>query len=95
VRSGQAQQLTILSLGVLMAGNFVLQYPLGWIADHTNRRRAAIVTAVVIVIGAIVCPLMLPDLRPTFWLMMFIRGDASWGCMRDRLRGGKAAQPGK
>ena len=79
VRAGHAEQLAVLSLSVFMAGNLVLQYPLGWIADHTNRRHAAIGTAAVIVCGAIAYPLMLPALGSPFWLMMFIWGGVSWG----------------
>ena len=48
VRAGQAEQLAVLSLSVFMAGNLVLQYPLGWIADHTSRRLAAMATAAII-----------------------------------------------
>lgn len=42
VRAGHAEQLALLSLSVFTAGNLVLQYPLGWIADRTNRRSATI-----------------------------------------------------
>jgi MFS family permease len=78
VRAGHAEQLALLSLSVFTAGNLILQYPLGWIADRTNRRSAAIVTAAIIVIGAVAYPLMLPTLGPSFWLMMFIWGGVSW-----------------
>ena len=79
VRAGHAEQLAILSLSVFMAGNLVLQYPLGWIADHTSRRHAAIATAAIIVCGAVAYPLMLPATGPAFWLMMFVWGGVSWG----------------
>jgi MFS family permease len=79
LRAGHAEQLAILSLSVFMAGNLVLQYPLGWIADHTSRRHAAIATAAIIVLGSVAYPLMLPALGPPFWLMMFVWGGVSWG----------------
>jgi len=79
VRAGHAEQLAVLSLSVFMAGNLALQYPLGWIADHTSRRRAAIATSAVIVAGAIAYPLLLPAMGPPFWLMMFVWGGVSWG----------------
>lgn len=79
VRAGHAEQLAVLSLSVFMAGNLVLQYPLGWIADHTSRRLAAMATAAIIALGAIAYPLMLPALGPPFWLMMFVWGGVSWG----------------
>lgn len=79
VRAGHAEQLAVLTLSIFMAGNLALQYPLGWIADHTSRRYAAIATAAIIVFGAIAYPLMLPALGPSFWLMMFVWGGVSWG----------------
>lgn len=79
VRAGHAEQLAVLSLSVFMAGNLALQYPLGWIADHTSRRLASIVTAAIIVAGAIAYPLMLPAMGPPFWVMMFVWGGVSWG----------------
>lgn len=79
LRSGHAEQLAVLSLSVFMAGNLILQYPLGWIADHTSRRLAAIATAAIIAAGAVAYPLMLPALGPAFWLMMFVWGGVSWG----------------
>ncbi|HJR21208.1 MAG TPA: MFS transporter [Dongiaceae bacterium] len=79
VRAGHPEQLAVLSLSIFMAGNLVLQYPLGWIADHTSRRPVAMATAAIIVLGAIAYPLMLPALGPLFWLMMFVWGGVSWG----------------
>jgi MFS family permease len=79
VRAGHPEQLAVLSLSVFMAGNLALQYPLGWIADHTSRRHAAIATAAIIVLGSVAYPLMLPALGPSFWLMMFVWGGVSWG----------------
>jgi MFS family permease len=79
VRAGHEEQLAVLSLSVFMAGNLLLQYPLGWIADHTSRRHAAIATAAIIVGGAVAYPLMLPAMGPSFWLMMFVWGGVSWG----------------
>jgi len=52
VRAGQSEELAVLTLGVFTAGNLFLQYPLGWIADHTDRRWTAITTAAIIAAGA-------------------------------------------
>jgi MFS family permease len=79
VRLGIDPATAVLSLSIFMAGNLALQYPLGWIADHTSRTRAAFVTAAIIVAGAVAYPLMLPALTPGFWVMMFIWGGVSWG----------------
>jgi MFS family permease len=79
VRAGHPEQLAVLSLSIFMAGNLLLQYPLGWIADHSSRRHAAMATAAIIAAGAIAYPVLLPALGPPFWLMMFVWGGVSWG----------------
>jgi MFS family permease len=79
VRAGQSQDLAVLTLGVFTAGNLFLQYPLGWIADHTDRRLTAIATAAIVALGAIAYPLLLPQPGPAFWTMLFVWGGVSWG----------------
>ncbi len=79
VRAGIDAETAVLSLSVFMAGNLALQYPIGWIADHTSRARAAIVTAGIIAAGAVAYPLLLEDLAAPFWIMMFVWGGVSWG----------------
>lgn len=79
VRAGQTTELAVLTLGVFTAGNLFLQYPLGWIADHTDRRWTAVATATIVALGAIAFPLMLPQPGPAFWSMLFVWGGVSWG----------------
>jgi MFS family permease len=79
VRAGQTQELAVLTLGVFTAGNLFLQYPLGWIADRTDRRWTAIATAAIVGLGAIAFPLMLPQPGAGFWTMLFVWGGVSWG----------------
>ena len=50
-------------LGVLIVGNVVLQFPLGWLADIFGRRRALNACALLTALGA----LTLPAARGTFW----------------------------
>lgn len=79
VRLGIDAAVAVLGLSVFMAGNLALQYPIGWIADHTSRRLAAIAVAAIILAGAIAYPLLLPALGPSYWVAMFIWGGVSWG----------------
>lgn len=50
-------------LGVLIAGNIVLQFPLGWLADVLGRRRMLNACAFLTALGA----LALPAAMGTFW----------------------------
>jgi MFS family permease len=66
------------SLSIFMAGNLVLQLPLGWLADHSSRRGILLLSAAVVVVGAALYPLMLGS-GPWLWVLMFLWGGVSWG----------------
>jgi MFS family permease len=66
------------SLSIFMAGNLALQLPLGWLADHTNRRGVLLMSAGIVAGGAALYPHMLGT-APWLWLMMFLWGGVSWG----------------
>jgi MFS family permease len=78
VRAGFARETAALSLSVFMAGNLLLQLPLGWLADHTSRRAVLLGSGVVVVLGAILYPLLL-GAGPWLWVMLFLWGGVSWG----------------
>lgn len=79
VRLGIDAEVAVISLSVFMAGNLALQYPIGWIADHTSRRLSAIAVAIIILAGAAAYPLLLPSLGVSYWGVMFVWGGVSWG----------------
>ena len=64
-------------LGVLIAGNIVLQFPLGWLADVVGRRRVLNACAFSTALGALV----LPAAMGTFWQwpLVLIWGTAGFG----------------
>ncbi|MGH6931486.1 MAG: MFS transporter [Dongiaceae bacterium] len=78
IREGFGRDVALLSLALFMAGNVVLQPPIGWLADHTDRHGVLWATAAVIALGAVLYPLMLGS-GIWLWLMMFLWGGVSFG----------------
>jgi MFS family permease len=78
LRAGFAQEIAAASLSIFMAGNLVLQLPLGWLADHSSRRGILLASAGVVAAGAVIYPLVL-GAGPWLWLLMFLWGGVSWG----------------
>jgi MFS family permease len=78
LRAGFDREMAIASLSIFMAGNLILQLPLGWLADHTSRRGILLLSAAIVAGGAVVYPLLLGS-PPWLWLMMFLWGGVSWG----------------
>jgi MFS family permease len=78
LRAGFAQAIAAASLSIFMAGNLVLQLPLGWLADRSSRRGILLASAGVVAAGAVIYPLLLGT-GPWLWPMMFLWGGVSWG----------------
>lgn len=78
LRAGFDREIAVASLSIFMAGNLILQLPLGWLADHTSRRGILLLSAAVVAGGAVIYPLLLGS-PPWLWLMMFLWGGVSWG----------------
>ncbi|WP_119461774.1 MFS transporter [Rhodospirillaceae bacterium SYSU D60014] len=78
LRAGFDQALAVQMLSVFVAGNLVLQMPLGWLADHTNPRTVLIGCTAAGVIGILLLPVLLPH-GPLLWIMMFLWGGTTFG----------------
>jgi MFS family permease len=78
LRAGFERAIAAASLSIFMAGNLVLQLPLGWLADHSSRRGILLLSAAVVAAGALIYPLLL-GAEPWLWVMMFLWGGVSWG----------------
>jgi len=78
LRAGFDREIAAASLSIFMAGNLVLQLPLGWVADHSSRRGILLLSAAIVAVGAVVYPLLLGS-EPWLWVMMFLWGGVSWG----------------
>lgn len=77
-RAGFPSEVAALTLSVFMAGNLVLQLPVGWLADHTDRRAVLLASVAFVGVGAVVYPFFL-DAGAWLLLMMFCWGGVSWG----------------
>ncbi|MEN3949949.1 MFS transporter [Iodidimonas sp. SYSU 1G8] len=77
VRSGFSETTAATQLTVIAAGNILLQYPVGWLADKTEPRRVLMLCAVIGVLGG-AC---LPALKDTLfmWPVLFIWGGTITG----------------
>jgi MFS family permease len=64
-------------LGVLIAGNIVLQFPLGWLADTLGRRRVLNACALLTALGALVLPFVMGT--PWQWPLVLVWGTAGFG----------------
>jgi MFS family permease len=78
LRAGFPREIAAASLSIFMAGNLVLQLPLGWLADHSSRRGILLLSAAVVAAGAVIYPFLLGS-DPWLWVMMFLWGGVSWG----------------
>jgi MFS family permease len=78
IRNGLAQGVSVTALTVLLAGITLVQLPVGWLADHTDRRRLLIGT----VIAIIGLQLLLPFAAQrawTLWITALALGCAGGG----------------
>ncbi len=64
-------------LGVLIAGNIVLQFPLGWMADAFGRRRVLNACALLTALGALALPAVMGT--PWQWPLVLIWGTTGFG----------------
>jgi MFS family permease len=82
LRTGFEQATSVLLLTLFMSGNLMLQVPLGWIADRTNRLAIFFGCVAVALGGAVLLPLMAPGgVLPSvlLWPMLFLWGGTAFG----------------
>ena len=77
LRKGLDEATASYLLGALIAGNVALQFPLGWLADKTERRGVMIACAGIALLGG----LLLPAAIDTFWRwpLVVVWGTAAFG----------------
>jgi MFS family permease len=70
---GWSEQRGMQLISTLMLGAIILQLPIGWIADRVDRRRLALVLAVLSALGALLWPYVLGESWLTF-AVIFVWG---------------------
>lgn len=77
LRIGYDQNISIILLSVFVMGNVVLQLPIGWIADRTDRRMVLVVCGVVAILGPIAVTILSGNLF-AMGTMLFLWGGSVW-----------------
>ncbi|MEN3976940.1 MFS transporter [Emcibacter sp. SYSU 3D8] len=77
VRSGFSEGMAAAQLTVIAAGNILLQYPVGWLADKAPARRVLMLCAVTGVLGGLLLPAVKDSLL--MWPLLFFWGGTITG----------------
>lgn len=98
LRIGLPHETSITLLTVVLAGNVVLQVPLGWLADRMNRRFLLVVLGLVCCVGPAAAAWALTAGSPAAYPILFLWGGAAFGLytvavtlLGERYRGGELA----
>ncbi len=77
LRHGLDEATAAYALSVLIAGNVLLQFPIGWLADRIPRRRVMLGCAGITVLGAVLLPQVIGTILQ--WPLLFVWGSAAFG----------------
>ncbi len=78
LRAGFAEATVVVMLSLFVGGNLVLQLPIGWLADRTDRRAVLLACVAAGLVGAVLLPVLLFH-GPLLWVMLFLWGGTSFG----------------
>ena len=77
LKRGLDEETSALLLSAFIFGNVVLQFPIGWLADHANKRA---VMAACGIATAVACALIPASFgTPVMWMLLLVAGAASAG----------------
>ena len=71
IRSGLTESMSALMLFYAALGGAVMQFPIGWLADHFNRFAVMVVCAVAGIVGAVALPFVVA-VPWLLWLTLFL-----------------------
>jgi MFS family permease len=74
LRHGLDQAASVFMVSVFIGGNVLLQIPIGWLADRTNRLTVLFACIVFSLAGALLLPLAINHPAPLYWLVFFWGG---------------------
>ncbi len=78
VKNGMTAETAVLMSSVLLAGNILLQFPIGWLADRVGRDIVILICGTLGLTGALLLPLLI-NLPLLLWPMLVIWGGAVVG----------------
>lgn len=74
LRHGLDQASAVFMITVFIGGNVLLQIPIGWLADHTNRLTVLFACILFSLMGALLLPLAIAQPILLYWLVFFWGG---------------------
>lgn len=77
ISQGLSVDMSALALTVLVGGNFLLQFPIGWIGDHFPRRRVMLGCALLTVISSLLLPVVIGHW--SMWPILIVLGTCGFG----------------
>jgi MFS family permease len=77
VKKGMTVEMAALALTAFIIGNTLLQFPIGWLADHAPKRLVMIGCGVATAAASVLLPLSYGT--PLMWLMLVVAGACSAG----------------
>jgi MFS family permease len=75
---GLTERVTAIALGVMISGNVLMQYPIGWSADFLSRRPVLVACALITVAGSLALPFAITT-TVMLWPLLFLWGAAAFG----------------
>ncbi len=78
VKNGLTPEISVLMASVLLAGNILLQFPIGWIADRTSREVMILVCGLLGLAGTLSLPFLI-NIPLLLWPMLIFWGGAVVG----------------
>lgn len=78
LQQGLEEATAAMAVGVLVAGNVMFQFPIGWLADRLHRRMLMLVCTALTVVGCFILPLVIGD-PLLLWPLLFLWGAMAFG----------------
>ncbi len=78
LRSGLSEAEAVTLLSALVIGGMVAPIPIGWMADHVNRRLLLILCGVLILVSTLLLPVVFHN-RYMLWVLLFVWGAGGGG----------------
>ncbi len=78
LRSDMPEATAALLISIVVSGNIISQIPIGWLSDHSDRRKILLLCGVIGCVGAVAMPLTV-SVPMAFYVVLFIWGGFTGG----------------